>query len=177
MYFRASSCPDVPGRGGQPVVGRGSRCSMGRQLRRWALAARVTVVSATPQASLPRVLPVQGADDQQVQQALGADGLRLLHGWRLPGGRRCAPSPASGRGRCQTGCRCRRTTSETMGMTWSTGPSPPPGPPWPCGGCRRSRTPRIPQFYVPYCSLPFQISHVPARGACCRWCSEWRRQR
>ena len=38
---------------------------------------------------------------------LGADGLRLLDWWRSPGGRRCAPSPASGRGRCQSGCRCR----------------------------------------------------------------------
>ena len=37
-----------------------------------------------PQASLPRVLPVQGGDDQQVQQALGADGLRLLLGGDHP---------------------------------------------------------------------------------------------
>ena len=34
--------------------------SRGRPLRRWALAAMVTLESVTPAASLPRVLPVQG---------------------------------------------------------------------------------------------------------------------
>ena len=33
----------------------------GRLLRRWALAAMVTAVSVMPEASFPRVFPVQGA--------------------------------------------------------------------------------------------------------------------
>ena len=46
----------------------------GRPLRRWALAARVTVVSAMPAASLPRVLPVQGQITRASRVCLGPMG-------------------------------------------------------------------------------------------------------
>ena len=50
------------GGGDQGEVGPpgGGLVSRGRPLRRWALAAMVTLESVTPAASLPRVLPVQG---------------------------------------------------------------------------------------------------------------------
>ena len=57
---------------------------MGRQLRRWALAARVTVVSAMPQASLPRVLPVQGAMISRSSRPLGPMGSACLLGGDYP---------------------------------------------------------------------------------------------
>ena len=57
--FPGQQRPDGGGGGGQPVVGGGGD-EQGRPLRRWALAAMVTLESVTPAASLPRVLPVQG---------------------------------------------------------------------------------------------------------------------
>ena len=60
MYFRAISCPRFRAEAASPSLVEGAS-RMGRQLRRWALAARVTVVSAMPQASLPRERSAQGA--------------------------------------------------------------------------------------------------------------------
>ena len=60
MYLRLSRAPRLGAEPASPSLVEGAR-RMGRPLRRWALAAMVTQVSVTPEASLPRVLPVQGA--------------------------------------------------------------------------------------------------------------------
>ena len=59
MYLRFSRAPMLPAEADSPSLVEGAR-TRGRPLRRWALAAMVTLESVTPAASLPRVLPVQG---------------------------------------------------------------------------------------------------------------------
>lgn len=109
--------PQVPGRGGQPSLVEGAS-RMGRQLRRWALAARVTVVSAMPQASLPRVLPVQGAMISRSSRPLGPMGSASLLGGDHPVVADALHLPHQVVGGAKPGVGVC-TTSETMGMTWS----------------------------------------------------------
>ena len=59
MYFRGSSAPMLAAEADRPSLVEGAMRT-GRSLRRWALAAMVTLESVTPAASLPSVLPVQG---------------------------------------------------------------------------------------------------------------------
>ena len=57
--------------------------TMGRSLRRWALAARVTGPSAMPQASFASVLPVQGAMTRQSSSFFGPIGSACAMVWRI----------------------------------------------------------------------------------------------
>ena len=60
MYFRFSRLPRLAAEADSPSLVEGAM-STGRPLRRWALAAMVTLVSVMPPASFPRVFPVHGA--------------------------------------------------------------------------------------------------------------------
>ncbi len=77
MYFRASSAPMAAAEADSPSLVEGAM-SRGRPLRRWALAAMVTLESVTPAALAQGVSPCRGRDEQ-VQQLLGADGLGGLY--------------------------------------------------------------------------------------------------
>lgn len=65
--------PDVPGGGGEAVVG-GDAQDDGPPLRRWALQAKVAAESAIPAESFASVLPVQGATIRRSSMALGPRG-------------------------------------------------------------------------------------------------------
>ena len=75
--------PQVPGRGGQPVVGRGSQQD-GAAVAQVGLGGQGDGGVGDAAGQLAQGAAGAGGDDQQVQQALGADGLRLLLGGDHP---------------------------------------------------------------------------------------------
>ena len=175
MYFRAISCPRFRAEAASPSLVEGAS-RMGRQLRRWALAARVTVVSAMPQASLPRVLPVQGAMISRSSRPLGPMGsasfwvaitrwsqmrsISRIRSWAVPN--RVSVSA---------------TTSETMGMTWSYRAFTASRASMALWWVQKEPHTANPTVLCSILQPSFPDITRPARGACCRWCSEWRRQR